>query len=207
MVPDLRLRHPFLMMVAGPTGSGKTVLVRKLLSQHKEVITPTKPVLSVLWIHGQEQDLHEVDVPGVEIEYTCQLPTCLPDPKPDVIIIDDLMEELGSDKRLTALFTKTSHHEKISVVFIAQNMFARGREIRTVSLNSHYILLLKSARDRQQILALGRQVFPERTAFFSAVLEEALRQPFSHLLLDLTSQCPDDQRLRQRHDNGWQVYS
>ena len=30
----IKLRHPFTMMVAGPTGSGKTHLVRDLLKYH-----------------------------------------------------------------------------------------------------------------------------------------------------------------------------
>ena len=49
----IKLRHPFTMMVAGPTGSGKTHLVRDLLEQHKSSIANiNKDVINVVWAYG-----------------------------------------------------------------------------------------------------------------------------------------------------------
>ena len=204
----MKLKHPFSMLVAGPTSSGKTVFVRSLLRDHKQTTTVDCHSLSVLWIHGQEQELHSVSIQGVDIKYVYGFPDTIEDneTKPHVIVCDDMMAELGSDKRLTALFTKTSHHMKISVIFIVQNLFFHGKEIRTISLNCQYIVLLKSVRDKQQVLALGRQIFPHNQSFFKASLEAAHADPYAHLLIDLTSSCDEGARLRQRVVNGWTVY-
>ena len=45
------LQHPFTMLVAGPTGSGKTYWVNRLLQHRREMITP--PPEEILWYHGQ----------------------------------------------------------------------------------------------------------------------------------------------------------
>jgi hypothetical protein len=54
-----------------------------------------------------------------------------------LIILDDLMDE--TDQRVASLYTKKSHHRNISVMYIVQNLFHRGKHHRTVSLNAHYM--------------------------------------------------------------------
>jgi hypothetical protein len=45
-----------------------------------------------------------------------------------LIILDDLMDE--TDQRVASLFTKKSHHRNISVMYIVQNLFHRGKHHR-----------------------------------------------------------------------------
>jgi len=45
----------------------------------------------------------------------------------NLVVIDDLMQELGNDQRITNLFTKGSHHRNLSVIFLLQNIFHRGK--------------------------------------------------------------------------------
>ena len=42
-------------------------------------------------------------------------------PKGGVLILDDLMEEGGNNKRVLDLFTKDSHHRKITAIYLAQD--------------------------------------------------------------------------------------
>ena len=72
----------------------------------------------------------------------------------NLIVLDDLMAQSGKDKRIADLFTKGSHHRNLSVIYIVQNVFHQGKEMRKISLNAHYIVLFKSSRDRQQISIL-----------------------------------------------------
>ena len=46
-----------------------------------------------------------------------------------LIILDDLMDE--TDQRVASLFTTKSHHRNISVMYIVQNLFHRGKHHRT----------------------------------------------------------------------------
>ena len=84
----------------------------------------------------------------------------------NLIVLDDLMAHSGKDKRIADLFTKGSHHRNLSVIYIVQNVFHQGKEMRNISLNAHYIVLFKSPRDRQQISIFARQVNPDRVQEF-----------------------------------------
>ena len=78
----------------------------------------------------------------------------------NLVVIDDLMHELSNDQRMTNLFTKGCHHRNLSVIFILQNIFYRGKELRDMSLNSHYVVVFKSPRYSSQVNHLARQMFP-----------------------------------------------
>ena len=44
-----------------------------------------------------------------------------------VLVLDDLMEEAGNDKRVFDLFTKELHHRGITVLYLCQDLFPLGR--------------------------------------------------------------------------------
>lgn len=210
MSADLKLVHPFRLLISGSSGTGKTTFLRQLLAEYRETMTINKPTLRVLYMYGQEQQIfREPIASNVIVEYVKGFTEDF-DEKPDIIIIDDLMSEAGEDKRLTALFTKGSHHMSISVCYLIQNLFFKGKESRTISLNASHIVAMRNPRDKLQLQVLGRQIFPQRSKFFNAVLDSALSEPFSHLLIDLSPSCPDDLRLRQRASvkgvRGYVVY-
>ena len=84
----------------------------------------------------------------------------------------------------------------MSIIFISHNLFHRSKEIRNVSLNSHYIILFKNPRDRLQTHVLARQVSPSNVKFVIEAFEDATKQPHGYLLFDLKPET--DERLRFR---------
>jgi hypothetical protein len=196
---DIKFKHPCTTLVAGPTGSGKTVLVRKLLQDHANLFDNinTKE-LKVTWCYGQWQSSYSKAVPNVNISYVEGLidQAYVQQHKPQLVVIDDLMTELGGNKELANLFTKGSHHLNISVIFIVQNVFHQAPQMRTISLNSHYMILLKNPRDKSQIMSLARQLYPTNTKYLQEVYKDATSRPFGYLLLDLTPDTPEELRCR-----------
>lgn len=211
MSADLRLQHPFRLLVSGSSGTGKTTFIRQLLKDYSKTTNIEKDSIHVLYMHGQEQSVfNEPIAPNVHVTYVHGFSDDL-DPKPDIIVMDDLMSEAGEDKRVSGLFTKVSHHMGVSVIYLVQNLFHRGKESRTISLNATHIVAMRNPRDRLQLMALGRQIFPGKANYFNAVLDSALSEPFSHLIIDISPVCPDSMRLRQRAvvkgESGFVVYS
>lgn len=201
LLRHFRLKTPFCAMVSGPSGSGKTVFVRKLLEFHKDMIGQTAPKkLKVTWCYGCWQDGYKTAVPNADINYIDGLVSQseIEAQRPDLIVIDDLMTELGSNKELSNLFTKVSHHLNVNVIFITQNIFHHGKEIRTISLNCHYIVALKNVRDKAQILNLGRQLYPSESEHFREAFEDATSTPYSYLMIDMKPDTPDELRLRSQ---------
>ena len=197
---SVKLQHPFRMLVSGSSGTGKTTFVRDLLKDFRHTTTIDENTLHVTYMYGQEQAVFAEPISShVIMTYVKGFNDDFDDKKPDIIVIDDLMAECGDEKRLTSLFTKGSHHMGISVIYLVQNLFHKGKEMRTISLNSQYIVTMRNPRDRLQVMALGRQVFPTKSKFFNACFDAALNEPFSHLIIDITPTCSDDMRLRQRN--------
>lgn len=195
----LKFHHPFTLIVSGPTSSGKTHLTRSLLSHHKLTTDINKERITILYCFGQFQDLFKHQIANTNTIYHEGLigESELKKIRPDVVIIDDLMEAVGDSVEMTNLFTKGSHHLNISVCFIVQNLFLQSKYMRTISLNSHYIILLRNPRDKLQVSNLGRQIMPGETKFFNAVYNEATREPYTHLIIDLHPRCQEWAQLRQ----------
>lgn len=198
IMEHLKFKSPFSMIVSGPSGSGKTVLIRKLLSQRHHLFN-SQPQ-HILWCYGQYQDAYAIDIPNTDVTYYEGFPDkdYLLSNKPSMVIIDDLMNELTGDKEMSNLFTKFSHHMNIDVIFIVQNIFHHGKEMRTISLNTHYFMLLKNPRDMRQALCLATQTHPNNTGYFMDAYKDAIHKPYGYLLVDLKPDTPDEFRLRTR---------
>ena len=199
IVYDLRLKHDSSILVAGPSGSGKTYFVEDLIANKLAMFDI--PPSAIFWCYGQYQDRLE----RLKREHGVYLVQGLPDtlleelPPNSMLVVDDLMSEVGNSKLVTALFTKVSHHRHVTVIFLTQNLFQKGAESRTRSLNSSYIVLMKNPRDASQIRHLAAQMFPENPKYLINVYQNAIAAgPYSHLLLDLRQETPDKLRLRTR---------
>ena len=106
------------------------------------------------------------------------------------------MTEMADSKAMSDLFTKHSHHRNISIIFILQNLFVQGKQMRNISLNAHYIFLTKSRRDLNQVKRLGQQVFGKGQYFYDAYKKCVLDKEYGYILLDLSPNT--DERFRVR---------
>ena len=196
----LMMSHPFTAIVSGPTSSGKTVWVQRLLSDYKNQIKNIPKNIKCVWCYGQWQKTYSKTLPGCDIKYVDGLidENEIKNNKPDIIIIDDLMNEVGDSKSLANLFTKGSHHLNISVIFILQNIFHQGKMMRTISLNTHYFFLMKNVRDKSQIMSLGRQLYPYNLKHFLEAFQDATSEPYSYIRIDTTPNTPEKLRLFTR---------
>ena len=68
-----------------------------------------------------------------------------------LLIIDDLMGAVN--QRVVDIFTKYSHHIDVSALFLSQNIF--NKNLRTITLNAHYLIIFKSPPQCVPSSALG----------------------------------------------------
>lgn len=195
-----KLRHPFTAMFSGATSSGKTVLIRRLLKNHRYTIAGLPQTLNVLWCFGTDQELYKQPIgANVRVKYHEGLIRDMKSIKGvHVIVVDDLMTELASDETLVNLFTKHSHHSNISVIFVVQNLFTEGKYSRTISRNAKYIFLMKNARDKRQIATLASQIYPGNHRVLLDAYEKATKPPYGYLCIDFDPRTAEDYRLKSR---------
>lgn len=112
-----------------------------------------------------------------------------------LIIIDDFMEEIKKhNKELLKFFIKGSHHRNLSICFLTQCLFPDG--LRQISLNSHYVVLFKSSRDKLQIRTFCLQVCPTHWKALLEAYEDATKAGYSYILFDFKPHTPEHLRIR-----------
>ncbi len=78
-----------------------------------------------------------------------------------------------TDGRIAEIFTKISHHKNLSVLYLTQNLFYKNAQSRTISLNSHFLVIFKNTRDITQIAVLARQMYAGKFRFMLEAFNDA----------------------------------
>ena len=187
----LTWKHPFTCLISGPTGCGKTNFTLRLIKYSKTVIEPAPD--KILWCYGVYQDAFK-SINNVEFHEGIPNLSLFDGSQRTLLILDDLMHE--TDDRVTKIFTKISHHNNVSVLYLTQNLFYGGKQNRTIGLNAHYLVLFKNPRDATQISCLARQMYPGKSKFMVEAFKDATSEPYSYLLIDLKADTEEKFRLR-----------
>jgi hypothetical protein len=198
----MKFKHPCNTLVVGMTGSGKTQLIRRLL-KHFEILFHNldKKEINVLWAYGQWHSLIDIRLKdNINLIYFEGIPNedQIIKTKPDIIVIDDLLNEMSNNKDFENLFIKKSHHLNISVIFSIQNLFYNAKNMRTISLNCHYIILMKNPRDKTQVMHLAKQIYPSDTKFITEAYNKATEAAYGYIKIDLTPDTPENLRIQSR---------
>lgn len=201
----LQLASPSCLCVSGSSGSGKTVFVNKIIRNINTFYANPKPN-RILYCYGQFQQIF------AEIENSCSIITFQkglpsqqdldllssqnsPDGNSSLLILDDLQQPLINSPLMQQLFTVTSHHSLINVIYLKQNLFCPGKYSRTVTLNTHVYVLTSNYRDTRQISLLGSQIYG-RGNILLAAYQDAMKTPFNYLMIDLHPKSCKEYQLR-----------
>lgn len=190
--------HPFTCLIAGPQQSGKTHLLKHILQNQDVLISPAPEKIYYCYSVWQPKfDEMLSSVKNIEFYQGIKDIQELNPLINNMIVLDDLMIDCQNSENISHLFTVDSHHKNCSVFFLVQNLFSQGKCMRTISLNSSYIIVFKNPRDKSQIGVLARQMFPESVSFFMDAYSDAINnKSYSYLFLDLKQNTPDKNRIQ-----------
>lgn len=190
-IQHLSFKHPSSCVIAGPSKSGKTNFVISVLNNH-DYFFPSLNTPRVGWLSGTPIDHSQFDK-SLKVKNISELPKSYKDL--DILVIDDLLQELGQSKKLVNVFTKVSHHERVSVFFLSQKFFYKSAEMNIITGNADYIVLLKNARDQSSFFNLARQLEPTNPKALLEVFRDATSEPYSSIRIDNTASCPPQFRF------------
>ena len=184
-----RFASPSTICVSGATSSGKTEFVKRLIREKDFVFQ--RPPTKIVYCYGAYQDGF-TDLRGVDFREGLDVADL---PRGTLLVIDDLMDEVVKSERAQHLFTRGSHHQDVTVIYLNQNAFCQGKHARTIALNCQYMVLFRNPRDVQQIGRLAGQLgMPEaRDAY-----REATSLPYGYLVVDLHPANPSRVELTTR---------
>ena len=190
-----KFKHPFTCIVAGPTKVGKTEWVLKLVQYADTLIVP--PPERIVWCYAEWQSKYNILMTNPKVVLQQGLPSkeeLKSTNVPQLLVLDDMMDTMKDDKQLIELFIKGCHHWNISCLHICQSLFFSG--LRTLRINAHYFVLLKSPADKLQITTLARQMFPGQSKLFLQAYNEATAIQYGYFIVDCNPECEEKFRLR-----------
>jgi hypothetical protein len=190
-------------MVIGPSMAGKTVLTLDILRNAAEMYTvPPKNIIYAFGVYQKvftqlETELNNITFhEGLPTKEMIESLGSEEEEDHSLVVIDDLMDEICKSAEMCALFTRDVHHRRISVIMITQNIYHQSKYSRTISLNTSYLILMKTCRDLQQIHHLSRQMFPSTPKRLLEAYEDTTRRPRGYLVVNnLTGSGDEDIHL------------
>lgn len=200
----LQIETPTSLMVNVPTNSGKTWFVKKLLENTHLMFK--EPPTFVLYCYGSvwQPIFDDMQKNVKNICFHEGLPTKaeLLDIHRDnghfICVLDDLMSESANSVEVERFVCVGSHHLNMTIICLVQNLFQKGKVMRTLSLNCHYFVMYKNRRDQEQINRFGRQAFPQQSKYFVDAYMKATSTPYGYLLVDLNPHSYKLYSLRTR---------
>ena len=70
--------------------------------------------------------------------------------------------------------------------------------MRDVSLNTHHLVIFRSARDHGSIATIGRQMFGAGYKKLLTAYEDATSEKYGYLMIDSKAATPNEIRLRTK---------
>ena len=192
--------HPSTFLLAGPTGCGKTYFVFRILRERLIFPFPNR----MIWIFSEWQPLYD-EIRNIypEIEFykgplSSEIYEAINTNRRNLLVLDDQMSLQKGNDEITKLFIQGSHHRNLTVMYLVQNLFDKGKQHRTVSLNSQYTVIFKNPRDNNQPAILGRQIFPQKWRDFLNAYSDATEEAHGYLVVDFRQETDDKLRLRTK---------
>ena len=143
-------------IIFGMSGVGKTYFILNVIKNKLIHPFPNK----IYYMYNVEQDFMKTwnSIETQKITFIKGLDFTLMDTsEPSMLVIDDLI--LSTNTEVAEMFILGSHHKQISLFYITQNLFPNCNIYRTMSNNSHYMVLFTSLRNTRQLNTLARQIF------------------------------------------------
>ncbi len=189
----MKLESPSCWFISGPTGSGKSYFLSQLI-RHRQKMFKHPPVAFHYAYKVYQPELFGEMQARDGVKFHEGLPTReqLIQWSRDAngrhigVILDDMQHSVCSSQTVAEAFGVLSHHLGISLFVISQNLFPRAKYSRDIVLNSHYVVLFLSKRDRLMVMTLARQLCAGQSAYFMSAYDSAMNErKFPYLLIDL----------------------
>ena len=198
-------KTPCSILIAGPSQSGKTSLVYSMLREKKRLFVPAPT--KVLLIYKEDQNLYRRmkrhNLIHAKKSFLPKLEElkaiALAEKKKGgslMVIFDDQLLETTKRMDLLEAWSVSCHHLKMTLIFLAQQVFFDSPLYRSLSLNSQYFLLMKNPRDLRSIMILASRMFPHHSKFMVQAYKTATRKGYGYLLVDFQQSTPEHIRLR-----------
>ena len=177
---DVKLRHPFRLIITGPTQCGKSHLLFDILDNLPECVN-TK-FQKIIFIYGVYQPIYD-SYP--DIHFTNDLGILKTRPGvPTLLVLDDVMNLIKDSAELETIFTR-GRHEGFSIILLMQSLFYHGNVLKTIRNNTSYYAIFEHLQDTLRVANFAAQLEPKNSEYFKACYEDVKKKPYGYVFTDL----------------------
>lgn len=179
---DFRIDTPTAISLIGPSQAGKTHNAFRIIRDGEKLFKDPRCLKRVFYFYKKENESYKdnkhlikqafKELPSKEFIEQITLPYV--NDGGSIIILDDFQEDINQD--IVELFTQDSHHSKITVIILMQNLYLSGRvgeAQRKIKRNCHHQILFDNNMDQSQFMKLGHQMFPKSKNLLISALKAA----------------------------------
>lgn len=211
-------KTPCSILIAGPSQSGKTSLVYKMLREKHRLFVPAPS--RVLLVYKENQQLYQKMRKLKLIQEMVSTLPSLEDLKTMakaekqkagslMIIFDDQMLETAKNMSYLEAWSVSCHHLNMTLVFLAQHLFFDSPVFRSLSMNSQIMILMKNPKDLRSVSTLASRMYPYHSKFMVDAFKTATKDGYGYLVVDYQQPTPEHLRLRShmlRSERPMRIY-
>jgi len=191
---DLRFKHPANSLVCGGSGAGKSFFMKRLVENRQQMFDVIFE--EVVWHYAEWQEIYDDLQLNHGVKFVEGPPSMDQFPSnrgPKLVIADDFMDELKNPEFLK-IAIKGSHHRSLSFFLLSQCIFPKN--MREISLQAHYCIVMKTVRDLAQIRTFCMQIDPKNWRALHEAYEDSCQEGHTYLLFDFHVRQKEYLRLR-----------
>ena len=202
---SFRLQFPATCIITGPSDSGKTFLLSRLLVSGANAFDIRGKIDRVIYCYDTyvESTFKYLAENGLQVELIKGIPEDVERFEFDstlnnVIIFDDLADQAVKSRVVSKFFTQDSHHKRVFVFLLSQNFYTSGIEATTISKNATYNILMKNIQ-ANQIRIYASQNYSSSDRANNLIKSYELiseASPYGYLLVDRTKFVAPEYSLR-----------
>lgn len=194
---DLKIQTPARIILSGPSSSGKSFMIRRL-AENIDKIFNTK-FETVIYVYPES--MYEV-----QKDYIAKLGEFIPnliaiegldnvnfdvltqDNTPKLLILEDLMMEIGNHKLGASLCSRWSHHFSITYIITVQNYFWNSKFSQELRRNTTELFLYRDRADLTVLSVIARKKFKSCPNLLLDAMEwmenQRISRPDQYLLIE-----------------------
>lgn len=201
---ELKIAVPTTIILAGPTQTGKSTIIRKLIKYQDRMFR--KPFDRILYFYDtrtKDYDAMEDEIPNIKFIKGLQEDKIAAEnfdsQQNNLVIIDDLGKTSLNSLEVDKLFTQTMHHRNVTVILVLHKLVGQHSKYGVeIVENAKCYIFTKHRPASGNVACLGRRIFPNYKDFVSDAYEQVCRSPhYTHMMVDCGSDVRMELAVRQ----------
>jgi hypothetical protein len=177
-IDAFKFKNPFAMAISGPSMSGKSHFIFKLLQNHETMFTCK--FHRVIYcqpaslLHRSNDYFNSIKTIFPFAELVSGIPSIsklhldLTGSPPALLIIDDLQTEFLNSSEMLEMLTAQINHFGISCIFTLQSYYGKSRFGKSILRNVTYKCFFLNRLDRRELKYISMEIAPNCPSFMES---------------------------------------